>query len=163
MRLNLKGIFLLYFNHLKLFPRCSGIKRASRKQPADFSTCCSSNQCYIIGIAALQQLVYPSSWNQDELIYFVKREQNAFCFWEEDNPVLLLNTHHSFCVPVPFGCSYVSHGGEISHQAFALMSICSAPAVEVREPAGAGTSEWGRNYTQMQRETGERRPTQTSY
>lgn len=49
--------------------------------------------------------------------------------------------HYKFWAPTPFGCSHVSHGRDTSHQAFALMTICIAPAVEAGEPAGAGTSE----------------------
>lgn len=49
--------------------------------------------------------------------------------------------HDSFWFPFPLGCSYVNHGRDTSHQAFALMTICSVPAMEEGEPAGAGTSE----------------------
>lgn len=164
MGLNFKRIFLLYFNHLKLLPWCSGIKRVSRKQPLDSSICCSSNQRYVIRTAALQQLFYPSSRDQDEHTHFVKYKQNAFSFREQDNSALLLNMDYSKQnrFPVPFGCSYVSHGRQISHQATALMPICRAPAVEVQEPAGAGTPEQGCKYTQVQRGTGERQPRQVT-
>lgn len=77
MGLKLKGIFLPYFNHLKLFPSCSGIKRIPRKQAIDFGICCSSSQHYVTGTAALQQLFYPSSRNKDKHVLFVKCKQNA--------------------------------------------------------------------------------------